>query len=92
MLGKAEEEIVAEMLFLPWKTELGNLLGSIIVHTVTVVVACKNQHLLRPFIKLLTEPLSLQVHQLCVLVAKSLLLCILSLIEHVCTNNGQRSS
>ena len=63
MLGKPDEESVADiMLFVPWKEVLDNLLGSIVVHIVTVLAACKNQALLTPLVKILTKPASLKVY------------------------------
>ena len=62
MLGKPDEESVADsILFVPWKEVLDNLLGSIVVHIVTVLASRKDQVLLTPLVKLLTEPGSLKV-------------------------------
>lgn len=62
LLGKPVEESVADViLFCPWRVELGSYLGSIVLHTVTVMAARKELKLLSPFMKMMTDPKSLEV-------------------------------
>lgn len=67
MLVKEETEhlqktVNAEaILFCPWRVELGNLLGSIVIHTITVVASCRKVKMLVPFILILKETSSIKV-------------------------------
>ena len=84
MLGKPDEESVADsILFVPWKEVLDSLLGSIVVHIVTVLAACKDQALLTPLVKILTEPASLKVWGTIVILMYDYLC-----TGYVCSNNG----